>query len=124
MYPPEIVLENRTALSLTDDQVSAITKEISGTHDKVSPVMDNLRTAGEQLRTILDKPQIDESAALAAASQIMDLERQVKLAHMGMMIRVKNLLSADQQSKMQGLLPRHGMRRMGPPDGPPPPEDE
>lgn len=122
LFPPELVLENRTTLGLTDDQVSAIAREISGTHDKVFPLQGSVRAAGEQLRALLDKPQADEGAVLAAASQLMDLEKQVKLAHMGMMVRVKNLLTADQQSKLKDLRPSGPMGPMGPPDGPPPPE--
>ncbi|HUC44729.1 MAG TPA: periplasmic heavy metal sensor [Candidatus Sulfotelmatobacter sp.] len=125
VYPPEAVLRNRTALGLTDAQVTAIAKEIGDTHDKVAWAQDAVRAAVADLRGLLEKPQVDEAAALAAASRAIDLENQIKTAHLGMMIRVKNLLTPDQQTKMKDLRP---MRRAmapgtGGPTAPAGPED-
>jgi hypothetical protein len=47
----------------------------------------------------------------------MDLEKKVKTAHLTLMIRVKNLLTADQQDKARALEPQHA-------EGPPPPQAE
>ena len=49
----------------------------------------------------------------------MDLEKKIKTAHLTLMIRVKNLLTADQQEKARALAPQHAA---GPPT-PPPAED-
>src|SRR5213594_1208889 len=91
LFPPDLVLMNQTSLGLTDEQVLAITKAIGSTHDKVAASETALRAAAEQLHGILDKPQVDETAALATASQVMDLEKQIKTAHIGLLIRVKNV---------------------------------
>jgi len=67
----------------------------------------------EQLHAALENMKVDESAVLALASQAMDLEKQVKTAHLTLMIRVKNLLTADQQETARALKPQ---RPMGPRD--------
>ena len=58
----------------------------------------------EQLHGALQAPKVDEAAVCGlSASQAMDLEKQVKTAHLTLMIRVKNLLTADQQEKARAL---------------------
>jgi Spy/CpxP family protein refolding chaperone len=110
LFPPDFVLANQTKIGLTDEQILAITKEIGVTHDKMGPVHEDLKNLSDQLRTLLDAPQVDEKAALALASQLMDLEKQAKTAHIRLMIRVKNELTAEQQDKLRELRPQHPPR--------------
>src|SRR6266571_7413771 len=80
LFPPDFVLANQSKISLTDEQILAITKDVGATHDKFGTLHENLKSVSDQLRTLLDAPQVDEKAALALASQLMDLEKQVKTA--------------------------------------------
>ena len=105
LFPPDFVLANQSRIGLTDEQILAITKDVGATHDKVSTLHESLKSLSDQLRTLLDAPLIDEKAAMAQASQLMDLEKQVKTAHIGLMIRVKNQLTPDQQQKLRDLRP-------------------
>jgi len=107
LFPPDFVLANQSKISLTDEQILAITKDVGATHDKFGTLHENLKSVSDQLRTLLDAPQVDEKVALALASQLMDLEKQVKTAHIGLMIRVKNQLTPDQQQKLRDLRPPH-----------------
>jgi hypothetical protein len=107
LFPPDFVLANQSKIGLTDEQILAITKEIGATHDKMGPVHEDLKNLSDQLRTLLDAPQVDEKAALALASQLMDLEKQAKTAHIRLMIRVKNELTTEQQDKLRDLRPQH-----------------
>lgn len=121
LIPPDVLLANQIALGLTDDQVAAIKKGVGETHDKVLDVQTSLQRVTEQLHAQLDATKIDEAGALALASQAMDLEKQIKTAHLGLLIRVKNLLTPDQQEKAKQLRPEHGPMPGGPggmaPDG-------
>ena len=120
LFPPDFVLANQTALALSDQQLLAITKDVGATHDRFSSMRDNLHPLAEQLHTMLSQTRIDEAAALALASQVHDLEKQIKLTHLGLMIRVKNILTSEQQDKLKALAPprpEHSDRR-----GPRPPQ--
>ena len=128
LFPPDFVLANQTALALSDQQILTITKDIGATHDKFGGIKENLRPLAEQLHTMLSQTRVDEAAALALASQVQDLEKQIKLTHLGLMIRVKNSLTPEQQEKLKSLAPprqersdRHGSR---PPQGPDPSPEE
>jgi Spy/CpxP family protein refolding chaperone len=120
LFPPDFVLSNQTALGLSDKQLLAITKDVGATHDKFSTLQNDLRPLAEQLHTLLNQAKIDESAALTLASQVHDLEKQMKLTHLGLMIRVKNTLTPDQQDKLKALAPPRPNRSDR--QGPPPPQ--
>jgi Spy/CpxP family protein refolding chaperone len=113
LFPPELVLTNQIALGLTTDQISSIKKQVGDTHSRVLDVQVDLHRVTEQLHAALDNPKVDEGAALALASQAMDLEKQVKTAHLTLMIRVKNLLTPEQQDKAHALAGRDGMEHGG-----------
>jgi len=113
LFPPELILMNQLALGLSTEQVTSIKKQVGETHGRVLDVQVDLHRVTEQLRAALENLKVDETAVLALASQAMDLEKQVKTAHLTLMIRVKNLLTADQQEKARALKPQ---RPMGPRD--------
>jgi Spy/CpxP family protein refolding chaperone len=52
---------------------------------------------------VLDTSVIDEAKAMAQASRVMDAENRVKSAHLVMLVRIKNLLTPDQQKKLREL---------------------
>jgi Spy/CpxP family protein refolding chaperone len=105
LFPPELILTNQIALGLTTEQIGSIKKQVGDTHSRVLDVQVDLHRVTEQLNAALDGPKVDESAVLALASQAMDLEKQVKTAHLTLMIRVKNILTPEQQDKARTLSP-------------------
>jgi Spy/CpxP family protein refolding chaperone len=115
LFPPELVLMNQLALGLSQEQVDAIKKLVGETQSRALDVQVDLHRVTEQLHAALDNVKVDEAAALGLASQAMDLEKRVKTAHLTLMIRVKNLLTEEQQAKARALTPE---RRMGPPAAP------
>jgi Spy/CpxP family protein refolding chaperone len=105
LFPPELVLMNQLALGLSAEQVDAIKKLVGDTHSRVLDAQVDLHRVTEQLHAALEPPKVDEGAVLALASNAMDLEKKIKTAHLTLMIRVKNLLTADQQDKARDLAP-------------------
>ena len=118
LFPPDLILSNQIALGLTDDQTAAIKKMINETHQKVIDAQTSLQRTTEQLHTELSATKINEAAALSFATQAMDLEQQIKTAHMTLLIRIKNMLTPEQQTKAAALRPaddgKTKMRRMEP----------
>jgi Spy/CpxP family protein refolding chaperone len=110
LFPPEFVLMNQVALGLSNEQVAAIKKQVGDTQGRLLDAKVDLSRVTEQLRAALEGAKVDEAAALNLAAQAMDLEKQVKTAHLGLMIRVKNTLTEEQQDKARALRPQ---RRAG-----------
>jgi Spy/CpxP family protein refolding chaperone len=118
LFPPDLILSNQDALGLTDDQIAAIKKLLNDTHSKTLDVHVDLQRATERLTRATEPAKVDEAAALAAADQAMTLESQVKRLHLALMIRIKNLLTEDQQAKAAAL--RQDRRREAPQPEPQP----
>jgi Spy/CpxP family protein refolding chaperone len=105
LFPPDLILSNQIALGLTDEQTATIKKGINETHQKVLDVQTSLQRVSEQLHEELQAPKVNEAAALSLASQAMDFEKQIKTAHMTLLIRIKNLLTPEQLDKAGALRP-------------------
>ena len=103
VFPPELVMENQAALALTDAQRAALTKEIERAQSETLRVQWELQAEKEKLAALLDAEPVDEAKVSAAAARVMDRESRVKATHLGMLVRVKNLLTAPQRAKLREL---------------------
>lgn len=113
LFPPELVLMNQLALGLSPEQVASIKGSVGVTQTQVLDAQVHLHRVTEQLHAALENTTVELAPAVGLASQAMELEKQIKLAHLTLMIRVKNLLTEEQQDRARALAPQ---RRMGPPD--------
>ena len=118
LFMPGLVMEHQRDIGLTAEQRDAITKEMTATHQKVLELRWGLEEKSEALRKLLAENKIDEKAALGRAAEVMDIERQMKQAHLTLLIRLKNQLTPEQQQKLAALRPpgrfgRRFMRRGG-----------
>lgn len=116
LYPPELVLRNQIAIGLSEDQIASIKRLIAEAHTRTIDLQVDLQRATEQLRGLLEPPRVDEAAALGAAEQAVRLESQIKRTHLTLLIRVKNLLSEEQQDQLDAMRPQ----RPAPPSEPHP----
>jgi Spy/CpxP family protein refolding chaperone len=130
LFLPALVMEHQREIELTDAQREAMTRDMTATQEKILQLRWGLEEKSEALERLLSAERIDEKAAVARAGEIMDAERQMKQAHLELLIRIKNQLTAKQQEKLRGLRPREGRfgfgRRFhegGPPGAERPPED-
>jgi Spy/CpxP family protein refolding chaperone len=103
LIPPELIMGHQSELGLDDKQRSAMVKEIERTQAQVLPLQWQMQSAAEALAKLLDEPRVDEARVLAQADKVMELERQVKRAHLGLLVRIRNLLSDGQRAKLQEL---------------------
>ena len=111
LFLPSLVMEHQRDIGLTPEQRDAITKEMTATHQKVLQLRWGLEEKSEALQKLLAADKIDEKAALARAGEVMDIEREMKQAHLTLLIRLKNQLTPEQQQKLAALRPREGRGR-------------
>ena len=122
LFIPALVMAHQHEIELTAAQRDAIAKDMSETQKKVLELRWGLDEKSEELEKLLAADKIDEGAALARAAAVLDVEREIKQTHLGLLIRIKNLLTPAQRAKLAELRPReqgrfhHGMH------GGPPPE--
>src|SRR5712692_4542789 len=97
LFPPELIMGHQQELGVDEPQRAVILKEIEKTQSQVLSLQWQMQAATEQLAKALESPKIDEGKALAQADKLMTLERDLKRAHLGMLIRIRNLLTDSQR---------------------------
>jgi hypothetical protein len=100
LFPPDLVMSHQQEIGLTDAQRAALQQAVVAA--QTAMVTSQLRTAGEveKLQKLLQAPTVDEARTLDEIDRILALEREVKRAQLGLMIRVKNLLTPQQQEAL------------------------
>jgi hypothetical protein len=100
LYPPELVMGHQEAIGLTDKQRSAIQAAVKDAQAKVIDVQFKMSAEVEKLQHLLQIFTPDEPTILDEVGRVLTLERDMKLAQMTLMIRIKSQLTERQQ----GLL--------------------
>ena len=102
-FPPELIMQNQKALNLTTDQQTAIRAEMQKTMVKFTDLQWQESAEGEALQALLKQERVDGKAALAQLDKLLAIEGDVKRLHFGTMVRVKNLLTTEQQAQLREL---------------------
>jgi Spy/CpxP family protein refolding chaperone len=121
LFSPELVMEHQGAIALTPAQHQTITKEVERAHTELLRIQWELDAEKEKLATLLDANMVDEARSKAAAAEVMKREVAIKSAHLGMLVRIKNALTADQQAQLRAI--READRCGGPRKAEPPARD-
>lgn len=103
LFAPNIILENRDVLQLSKEQFTAIRAAVVEVQSGVVEQEWDMQEAYQALMLELDKSPIDEDKVLEHASTALLAENQVKKKQMAMLVRLKNLLTADQISHLESV---------------------
>jgi Spy/CpxP family protein refolding chaperone len=106
LYPPEALLGHAQELGLDDAQRKAIRTEVVQAQKQFLDAQLTMQEASEGLQRLLQERPVNESKALAAADQVMTLERTIKRAQLTLLIHLKNLLTPAQLTKMAEIQKR------------------
>ena len=106
LFPPDLVMRHATEIGLDDRQRPAVKDAVIKLQASVLDLQWDLQAESEKMARLLQASPIEEAAVLAQADKIMGLEREVKRAHLSMLIRIKNLLTDTQRDKLAELRRR------------------
>ena len=126
LYPPELIMQHQQAINLRPDQRTTITQAIQQMQAKVIDLQWQMQAEAQKLTELMQAETIKEVEALAQVDRVLGIEREVKRTHLGMLIRIKNALTRDQQATLETLMqdPRSRPRPGSPsPQGQAPPLD-
>ena len=101
LFPPELIMQRQQAIGLTDAQRDQIRGEIQKVQSTLTDVQWRLAGQGEAMEKLLQAPTIDESRVLAQVDSVLSLERQIKRAQIGLLVRIHNVLTEQQREKLQ-----------------------
>lgn len=103
LFAPNIILENRDALQLSKEQFTAIRAAVVEVQAGVAEHEWDMQEAYQALMLELDKAPIDENKVLEYAGSALLAENQVKKKQMAMLVRLKNLLTAEQIDHLEAV---------------------
>jgi len=104
LFPPEAIMQNQQALGLSDDQKNTLKIDLRLSQAKFSLLQWKLEDAVEKLVTLVSATKIDEKTAAEQLDKVLNAEREVKRAQLQFLIRLKNSLTAAQQTQLRELL--------------------
>ena len=103
LFPPELVMQHQGEIGITDAQRATLTTAIQQAQAKFVETQFKLSAEGEKLARLLQGTTIDESQALEQVDRILSMEREMKRAQVGLLVRIKNTLTSGQQAKLMQL---------------------
>lgn len=103
LFPPELIMQHRRAIDLTDEQRDAISRLIGDLQGEVVSLQWELLDEMQQLTETMSAPRVQLDLALDQLGAVLDTEQEIKEAHLEMLVRIKNLLSPQQQETLERL---------------------
>jgi Spy/CpxP family protein refolding chaperone len=107
LFPPELIMQNQDAIKLTDDQRQYIITEIQRVQTIATGVQWRLQAAMERLGVAVHADKPEEALVLAQLDSVLALERDMKRAQIGLLVRLKGHLTSDQQAALRQRMPPH-----------------
>lgn len=102
-FDPQLVLKHANAIGLTAQQRKAILDEMKATQVALVPLQVDMADPALELQGIIEASKVDEAKALAKIDQVLKIENEVKKRQATFVIRVKNLLTPEQQGKLRAI---------------------
>jgi Spy/CpxP family protein refolding chaperone len=103
LFPPELVMRHAEEIGLDEAQRLAIKEAVQEVQPLFLDRQFELQSEVGRLRKQIAPAEIDEEQALATLDRVLALEREIKRAQVGLLVRIKNLLRPEQQQRLAAL---------------------
>lgn len=108
-FDPQLVLQRSKEIGLSTQQRQQILDAVKKAQTELVPLQLDMAEPALEMIELVEEPRIDEAAALAKADKMLKIENEVKKAQMSLLIRIKNILTREQQDRLRAI--RDGGRR-------------
>jgi len=116
-YSPHLIMRNQNEINLTDNQRDNIQNIMNEMQAKHTDVRWNIQNEMEKLQNLMDAEKVDVNEAMIQLDNVLAFENELKKSQFEMMAKIKNELTAEQQSRLDELKAE---RRNQPPPPPRP----
>ena len=103
LFPPDLVLSNQKAIGLEEAQKNFVRSEVLKAQTRFTELQFQLQDAMETLVGLLKQNPVDETQVLTQLDKVLNAEREVKRAQISLMVRIKNKLTPEQQTRLRQL---------------------
>jgi Spy/CpxP family protein refolding chaperone len=103
LFPPDLVMARQNAIGLSEAQKTYLRAEILKAQTRFTELQWQLQDAMEGLIGLLKQPKADEAQVATQLDKVLTSEREIKRAQIGLLVRIKNNLTEEQQQRLQAL---------------------
>ena len=96
-------MRNQKAINLTADQQKAIKTEMQKSMSRFTELQWQQSAEEETMAGLMKQDHPDEKKVLSQLDKLLDIENEIKRLHLTSMIRIKNILTPEQQSKLREM---------------------
>lgn len=114
-FDPQLVLQHARDIGLTAQQRATMMDAIKKAQSELVMLQLDMAEPAVEMVDLIEQTVVDENAAVAKAEQVLKVENEVKKKQMVLLIRVKNVLTKEQQARLRAI--RDGGRGDDPNDG-------
>jgi Spy/CpxP family protein refolding chaperone len=102
-FSPELVTLARDRIALTANQEQTLRDCVEKRRRRAEELRAKLERETTALAALAKQPHVDEAAVGAQLDKVLDVEREAKHVHLGLLIAVKNLLTPQQQAQLRKI---------------------
>jgi len=102
-FPPELVFLARERIALTPEQRQVFQARVEQTKQRSDELRLSLERETAALAALAKQDRAEEAALLAQLDRVLDVERELKHLHLGVLMAIKNLLTPVQQAQLHKL---------------------
>lgn len=102
-FPPELVMQNQQVLALTSEQKALLRSEVQKAQTRFTDLQWQIQDEMQRLTAVAREASPSEEKILTQLDKVLNLEREIKRTHIGLVVRMKRALTPDQQRKLQEL---------------------
>src|SRR5215471_7682425 len=106
MFPPELVMQHQQALGLSEEQKNLFKTELRQAQTRFTELQWQLQDEMEKMVALVNQDRVDETQTLAQLDKILGLEREIKRTQIALLVKIKNRLSPEQQTKLREIQNR------------------
>jgi len=102
-YSPELIMQNQQSIGLSEEQKTAIKDIMVKSGAQFTELEWKESAERESIKALLKQERVDETKTLAKLDKLLSIENDIKRLRLGTLIKFKNTLTAEQQTKLRAL---------------------
>jgi Spy/CpxP family protein refolding chaperone len=106
LFPPELVMHHQQALGLSEEQNTFLETELRQAQERFTELQRRLQEEAEKMAALVTQDRVNESQTLVQLDKILNLEREIKRTQVALLIKIKNSLTPEQQTKLREIQNR------------------
>jgi len=109
LFAPQLIIDSKKDIGLTPDQLKNIEDLSMQLEKETQSVGEQIKVESDKLQKLLSSSKVNESDATVIIYQILDYERQLRIDEILYLIKLKNVLTENQQKQLSEIRSKKGI---------------